>query len=413
MITKDVALGEGVIIAQPDLVNLYGCSIGAGTKVGAFVEIRRTVRIGAHCKIQAFAFIPEGVEIGDGVLIGPHVCFTNDLFPRAVDADGRPLRSEDWEIVPTRVGDGAAIGANATILCGLHIGAFSLVGAGAVVTANVPPHAIVVGNPARIIGDTRHRGSNLPDFLQSAQGFGKAPETRLGRRAAAVTEEPLIILGLGGNSLGALDAALEARRAGLASWQVMGFLDDRPQPDGAKFHGFPILGRLDDAWRFTDASFVNGIGGVQSFRNRPDFIARTGLPPERFATVVHPRATVSPLARVGIGCILLANSVVCAEAVVGDHVVVLENSVVNHNVTAGDHTLIAASVSISGFVAIEPETYIGCGSTIRQQVRIGRGALVGMGSVVLNDVPPGQVVVGNPARLLREHPVTGRVTTSG
>jgi UDP-2-acetamido-3-amino-2,3-dideoxy-glucuronate N-acetyltransferase len=155
MITKDVVLGEGVVIAQPELVNLYGCVIGAETRIGAFVEIRRTATVGKRCKIQAFAFIPEGVAIGDGVFIGPHVCFTNDLFPRAVDGDGRPLGAGDWEIVPTVVEEGAAIGANATILCGVTIGAFALVGAGAVVTRPVPRHAIVAGNPATVIGDTR------------------------------------------------------------------------------------------------------------------------------------------------------------------------------------------------------------------------------------------------------------------
>lgn len=157
MITQDVVLAPDVVIAQPDLVNLYGCTIGAGTKIGAFVEIRRTATIGRNCKIQAFAFIPEGVAIGDGVFIGPHVCFTNDPFPRAVGPDGRQLGGEDWEIVPTTVEPGAAIGANATILCGITIGAFALVGAGSMVTRDVPPYAIVAGNPAKTIGDTRAR----------------------------------------------------------------------------------------------------------------------------------------------------------------------------------------------------------------------------------------------------------------
>jgi acetyltransferase-like isoleucine patch superfamily enzyme len=157
MITDDVVLGEGVVIAQPQLVNLYGCRIGAETKIGAFVEIRRTAVVGARCKIQAFAFIPEGVTIGDGVFIGPHVCFTNDLFPRAVGPDGRQLGGQDWEIVPTKIEDGAAIGANATILCGLTVGAFALVGAGAVVTRHVPRYAVVAGNPAKVIGDTREQ----------------------------------------------------------------------------------------------------------------------------------------------------------------------------------------------------------------------------------------------------------------
>jgi acetyltransferase-like isoleucine patch superfamily enzyme len=157
MIKDDVKLGPGAVIFQPDLVNLYGCEIGAETKIGAFVEIRRTAKIGARCKIQAFAFIPEGVTIGDGVFIGPHVCFTNDIFPRAINEDGTLQSGSDWEIETTRVGTGASIGANATILCGLEIGEFSLIGAGSVVLESVPAHAVMAGNPARKIGDVRHR----------------------------------------------------------------------------------------------------------------------------------------------------------------------------------------------------------------------------------------------------------------
>lgn len=157
MIKDDVKLGPDVLIYQPDLVNLYGCEIGAETKVGAFVEIRRTAKIGARCKIQAFAFIPEGVTIGDGVFIGPHVCFTNDMFPRAINEDGTLQSGADWDVAPTRVGRGASVGANATILCGLEIGDFALIGAGAVVLDNVPAYAVVAGNPARVIGDVRRR----------------------------------------------------------------------------------------------------------------------------------------------------------------------------------------------------------------------------------------------------------------
>jgi acetyltransferase-like isoleucine patch superfamily enzyme len=157
MIREDVRLGEGVVIYQPQLVNLYGCVLGAGTKVGAFVEIRRQVVIGRNVKVQAFVFIPEGVTVEDGVFIGPHVCFTNDLFPRAASETGELLGALDWEVVPTRVKEGASIGANATILCGVTVGRQALVGAGAVVTRDVPDHAIVAGNPARVIGDVRDR----------------------------------------------------------------------------------------------------------------------------------------------------------------------------------------------------------------------------------------------------------------
>jgi UDP-2-acetamido-3-amino-2,3-dideoxy-glucuronate N-acetyltransferase len=157
MIAADVRLGKGVVIHNPDLVNLYGCTIGDGSRVGSFVEIRRQTTIGRNVKIQAFAFIPEGVTIEDGVFIGPHACFTNDTYPRALTPDGSPVGPGDWEIVPTLVKGGASIGANATILCGITIGEHAQVGAGAVVTADVPPYASVAGVPARVIGDVRAR----------------------------------------------------------------------------------------------------------------------------------------------------------------------------------------------------------------------------------------------------------------
>ena len=155
MIRADVVLGNGVTVYHPDLVNLYGCEIGGGSKIGAFVEIRKGVTIGRNVKIQAFAFIPEGVTIEDGVFIGPHVCFTNDKYPRAVNHDGQLLGADDWQVVATCVKEGASIGANATIICGTTIGEHAIVGAGSVVTRDVPPYAIVAGVPARVIGDSR------------------------------------------------------------------------------------------------------------------------------------------------------------------------------------------------------------------------------------------------------------------
>jgi acetyltransferase-like isoleucine patch superfamily enzyme len=155
MIAADVRMGQNVVIFHPELVNLYGCEIGDGCKIGVFVEIRKQVRIGRNVKIQPFVFIPEGITIEDGVFIGPHVCFTNDKYPKAVDRQGKLLEAGDWEIIPTTIKEGANIGANATIVCGVTIGAYALIGAGAVVTRDVPAHAMVVGVPARIVGDTR------------------------------------------------------------------------------------------------------------------------------------------------------------------------------------------------------------------------------------------------------------------
>jgi acetyltransferase-like isoleucine patch superfamily enzyme len=158
MIASDVRLGKDVTIYHPEQVNLYGCEIGDGCRIGAFVEIRRQVKIGRNVKIQAFAFIPEGVTIGDGCFVGPHVCFANDLYPRSTNPDGSLKDGKDWKIEGTQVLEGASLGANSTILCGLTIGRRALIGAGAVVTKDVPDFAIVAGVPARIIGDAREKG---------------------------------------------------------------------------------------------------------------------------------------------------------------------------------------------------------------------------------------------------------------
>ena len=155
MITPDVKLGSGVKIYQPDLVNLYGCTIGDNTKIGAFVEIQRGARIGRNCKISSHSFICTGVTIEDGVFIGHGVMFINDIYPRAVNPDGSLQTEADWEMVATLVKERASIGSNATIMGGVTIGEQALVGAGAVVTRDVPPFAIVAGVPARVIGDVR------------------------------------------------------------------------------------------------------------------------------------------------------------------------------------------------------------------------------------------------------------------
>ncbi|HEX6045771.1 MAG TPA: acyltransferase [Pyrinomonadaceae bacterium] len=154
-IAPDVTIGPGARIFQPDLVNLYGCSIGADTKVGAFVEIQKNASVGERCKISSHSFVCEGVTIEDECFIGHGVMFTNDVYPRAVNEDGSPQTEADWKVVKTIVRKRASIGSNATILAGVTIGESALVGAGAVVTRDVPNFAIVAGVPARVIGDVR------------------------------------------------------------------------------------------------------------------------------------------------------------------------------------------------------------------------------------------------------------------
>jgi UDP-2-acetamido-3-amino-2,3-dideoxy-glucuronate N-acetyltransferase len=148
-VAADVVLGRDVKIY--DFVNLYGCRVGDETRVGAFVEIQKGASVGARCKISSHTFICEGVLIEDEVFVGHGVMFINDRRPRATRPDGSPQAEEDWALERTVVRRGASIGSNATILCGVEIGARALVGAGAVVTRSVPPGATVAGNPARII----------------------------------------------------------------------------------------------------------------------------------------------------------------------------------------------------------------------------------------------------------------------
>src|SRR5436190_2823163 len=156
-VAADVILGRDVRIFQPDLVNLYGCAIGAETKIGAFVEIQKNVSVGERCKISSHSFVCEGVTIRDEVFIGHGVMFTNDIYPRAANEDGTQKTETDWQVVPTTVKRRASIGSNATILPGVTIGEAAIIGAGAVVTSDVPDFAIVAGVPAKVIGDVRER----------------------------------------------------------------------------------------------------------------------------------------------------------------------------------------------------------------------------------------------------------------
>ena len=147
-IAPDVKLGENVKLAR--FINLYGCTVGDNTKIGTFVEIQKNATVGNSCKVSSHTFICEGVVIEDHVFIGHGVMFTNDLFPRATT--GGKLQTEaDWTCKPTLVKRGASIGSGATLLCGITIGESAVIGAGSVVTKDVPPHAVAAGNPAKVL----------------------------------------------------------------------------------------------------------------------------------------------------------------------------------------------------------------------------------------------------------------------
>ena len=152
-IAPSVTLGHNVYLG--DFINLYGCRIGDNTKIGPFVEIQKGSAVGMNCKIQSHSFICEGVTIEDDVFIGHGVMFTNDLYPRAVSDAGMLQTEADWQVIPTTIKKGASIGSNATILCGVTVGEGALVGAGSVVTRDVPPDTVVAGNPAKVIRKLR------------------------------------------------------------------------------------------------------------------------------------------------------------------------------------------------------------------------------------------------------------------
>ncbi len=164
-ISKDVKLGKNVKIY--DFVNLYGCEIGDNTKIGAFVEIQKGAKIGKNCKISSHTFICEGVTIEDEVFIGHNVTFINDAYPKAVTDGGNLQTENDWECTATLIRRGASIGSSATLMCGITVGEKALVGAGSMVTRDIPPNTIVVGNPARAIRKIGKDKSNESPFSRS------------------------------------------------------------------------------------------------------------------------------------------------------------------------------------------------------------------------------------------------------
>lgn len=211
-----------------------------------------------------------------------------------------------------------------------------------------------------------------------------------------------IILGTGGNCFDILDAIHQANKRRSRNYECVGFLDDNVELHGKSFHGVKVLGGLNDAASFPDCSFVNGIGSPSNFWRKPMILNQLDLSAERFETIIHPAAEVSTFAEVGEGTVILANATVCANARIGRHVMILPGAVINHDCVVGDYSCIASGACLSGNVKVEDSCYLGSMCSIIGGVAVHRQSLVGMGSVVLEDIPPGQVFAGNPARFLRK-----------
>ena len=225
-----------------------------------------------------------------------------------------------------------------------------------------------------------------------------------------MSPRPLLIAGAGGFGREAAEAvrALNAQRP---TWDLLGFLDDDPALRGREVGGLPVLGPLASLDRFADAKLVVSVGNPDNYFARRRIVRRLGLPPSRFATIVHPAAVLPPTAEVGPGTVLLATVVATAGVHVGAHVVVMPGVVLTHDDHVADFATLGAGARLAGGVRVEEGAYIGAGALIREHRVIGPWALVGMGAVVTGDVPGGEVWAGVPARFLR--PVERAAETVG
>ena len=209
---------------------------------------------------------------------------------------------------------------------------------------------------------------------------------------ASAKRQPLLIFPCNGNGIEALDCLG-------ASYRLIGFVDDTSEKQGTKVQGYPVYGR-DVLARQPDACILAVPGSPTSYRMRKEIIESLGVATDRFATLIHPSATVSPLAELGHNVLIMAGVVVTSNAIIGGNVCVLPNTVLHHDVIVGAWSLIGSNATIAGHTAVGENCYIGSGSSVMNGLRVGDAALVGMGSNVIRDVAPGAKVVGNPA-----HPI--------
>ena len=212
----------------------------------------------------------------------------------------------------------------------------------------------------------------------------------------------IIVLGTGGNCIDILDTLNDINRVSASPmYHCAGFLDDLEENWGRELHGVKVLGPLNSAGPYSDCFFVNGIGSPGNFWKKETIIGKTGVPEERFETIVHPTATVSTTANLGRGTVVFQHATLTSNVRTGRHVIILPNAVVSHDVVLGDYTCVTGGVCISGGVTIGQACYLGTNASIGGNLTVGDYCLVGMGSVVLADVPADSVVVGAPARFIR------------
>jgi sugar O-acyltransferase (sialic acid O-acetyltransferase NeuD family) len=215
-----------------------------------------------------------------------------------------------------------------------------------------------------------------------------------------MSKTPLLILGAGGFAREAAEA-VRAEAEAHGRWNLLGFLDDDAKRHGDLLEGVPVLGPLDALADYPDARVVACMGHPGNFFTRKRVVRRLQLPPERWATVVHPTASLGSSTEIGCGTVVLASVVTTAAVSIGEHVVVMPATVMTHDNVVGDYTTFGAGVRLAGRVRVGEGAYVGSAALVRQDLEVGEWSLIGMGAVVTESVPPGEVWVGVPARRLR------------
>lgn len=255
----------------------------------------------------------------------------------------------------------------------------------------------------RIITTQVIRAQKEPEVAGSLHRVLLNSRVHLNARVSEMkSTQKIVVFGTGGNCIDVAETILDLAAAKPdLGFEFLGFLDDNSHLWGKDIHGFPVLGPLTDASKIEGAQFVAAIGSPHNFWRKSSILDRVGLPPERYATIIHPSAYVSRSATLGPGTVILQNVTIASNVRIGSHVMVLPQSVLSHDDVVGDESFITGGVSISGGVKIGKACYIGTGSCIKGNVSIDDHVLIGMGSVVLGDLAGGAIYVGNPARKLR------------